>query len=274
MINSCYKMVALDLDGTLYNDFNEITEYTKSIIQKLLRKGIRFVIATGRNYEGASDAIKKLKLQDYDGNYVITYNGLQIYNGKKQLLYTGRMLCPNELCKIYDVGKSQGMKMVFFTGENNYVENTYYTKDKIEDIEEFLSKLHELKIDCLSQMTAYKVAYLHHKRVFQEVLSELKEQLKDYQVFHTKDNWVEIMAKGIGKEIALSRISKLSKVNMENIIAFGDGENDNRLLRSVGLGIAMANASESTKKHSDKICLSNNEDGVGYALLDVFKEVL
>ncbi|MDE3228673.1 MAG: HAD-IIB family hydrolase, partial [Chloroflexota bacterium] len=82
----------------------------------------------------------------------------------------------------------------------------------------------------------------------------------------TTGDFVEVMAPGVSKGVALGELAARLGVTRDEIVAFGDGENDIPLLAAAGLGIAMANAMPALLARADDITLSNAEDGVAHAL--------
>ena len=92
------------------------------------------------------------------------------------------------------------------------------------------------------------------------------ESKEDLTVVRTAAFYLEIFPRRINKGQGLCDICRILKIDVRNSIAFGDSENDIPMLKAAGIGIAMKNAEIDVKKASDMSTLSNNEDGIPYAL--------
>ena len=96
---------------------------------------------------------------------------------------------------------------------------------------------------------------------------ELKEMLGDEaDVVSSSTMTLEVLPHGVNKGKAIAAISEKLSIPLSDMVAFGDWDNDIGMLRTAGTGICMANGSEEAKAAADFVTLSNNEDGIAYAL--------
>ena len=99
------------------------------------------------------------------------------------------------------------------------------------------------------------------------IIDEFKEPFGDsLSIYRSAPFFIEVMAQGIDKAASLDRLSKSLGIKQEEVIAFGDGYNDLSMIEYAGMGVAMNNAVDGVKERADYITLSNDEDGIAYAL--------
>jgi Cof subfamily protein (haloacid dehalogenase superfamily) len=120
-----YKLVALDLDGTLFNSESTITQYTSRVLRALDQKGIKIVIATGRSYSSLKPKIKELKLE----HPVVCYNGAMIRNGKNdEILYNSTL--PEDIARgLIEIARKENMHLQgFIDGEFHYEQESKHSR--------------------------------------------------------------------------------------------------------------------------------------------------
>ena len=108
-----------------------------------------------------------------------------------------------------------------------------------------------------------KVIMVHTAQFFEKHLDDLKQALSDYDVLLIGPEWLEIMPKGVSKASALKKICKRGGFTMDEIMAFGDAQNDIQMIESVGIGVAMGNAMEEVKAVANVVCDTNLNNGIG-----------
>ena len=108
-----------------------------------------------------------------------------------------------------------------------------------------------------------KVCLVHSASFFDKNLDNLKADLKDYDVLLVGPEWLEIMPKGVSKASALDKIARKLGYTMENVMAFGDAENDVEMLAKAGIGVAMGNAMDTAKAAANVVTKTNDENGIG-----------
>ena len=129
---------------------------------------------------------------------------------------------------------------------------------KIKKVDNFLEAIPRPITKCLIVGEQTRLA---------ELEKEMYEQLKDKMgVFRSEPYFLELVPKGIDKAQSLSILLKEIGLTKEEMIAIGDGFNDLSMIQYAGLGIAMANAQPIVRENADFITLSNDEDGVAYAV--------
>jgi len=261
-----YKLLVLDLDGTLTNSKKEITRHTKETLIKAQEAGLKVVLASGRPTYGVAPLANELELQKYEG-YILAYNGGEIIDWKTRELMYEKQLDSDLLPYLYRCAKGNDFAIV--TYENEYVltekpDDEYVLKEallnvmKIKKVDNFLEAVKHPITKCLIVGEPSRLALLE---------KEMYEKLKDRMgVFRSEPYFLELVPKGIDKAQSLSVLLEEIGMTKNEMIAIGDGFNDLSMIQYAGLGIAMENAQDVVKQAADFITLSNEEDGVAYAV--------
>ena len=111
--------------------------------------------------------------------------------------------------------------------------------------------------------------YLDDRADRETVIRDLRERFPQLEISSSGPIYIEVNVKGVDKGKALANFCRMLGVSLDETIAFGDAENDLTMLDAAGLAVVMANGTEEAKKHADRICHSNDEDGVKAALREL-----
>jgi len=271
-----YKMIVLDVDGTLLNNDRIITARMKMALIKVQQMGIRIVLASGRPTYGVMPLAKELEMDKHDG-YVLSYNGGQIINVQTgDVLFEKRVKA--EMLQ-YLEKKSNKNNFSIFT----YCEDTILTND--------ISNEHIIQEAELNSMRLKKVEHFSEEITFspykcmivsddEDALISLENHWKrrlagELDVFRSEKFFLEIVPPFIDKANTLSILLEKLGVESKDVIAIGDGVCDVTMIQLAGLGIAMGNAQESVRACADYVTLSNEEDGVALAIENtIISEIL
>ncbi|HJC94545.1 MAG TPA: Cof-type HAD-IIB family hydrolase [Candidatus Phocaeicola excrementigallinarum] len=262
-----YKLLALDLDGTLTNSKKQITPHTlETLIRAQQEKGLKIILASGRPTYGVAPLANALQLDKF-GGFILAYNGGEIINWRTHEIMYKNLLDHDVLPYLYECAKKNDFAIV--TYENEYVltekpDDEYVLKEallnvmKIKKVDNFLEAVRHPIAKCLIVGEPTHLAILE---------KEMQEQLKDRMgVFRSEPYFLELVPKGIDKARSLSVLLEELELKREELMAAGDGFNDLSMVRFAGMGVAMANAQDVVKENADFITLSNDEDGVAYAV--------
>lgn len=275
--NVKYKLVCIDLDGTVLNSRKGISKENKEAIKRLVENNVKVVISTGRMFNDASYFAKSLNL-DYpiiasNGSIVKRINGEYIYKSPIE---------KNVIRKVMNILRKYNVNFNIHTEKNiycskmlsKYALNIYMLKQlKFKGIEvntfyykedskwnEFIENHQVLK--CL--------AYSHNELNIDKVISELKN-IKEINIFKAGKCAVEINSCNSSKGIGINKIMELYGIGKEEVVCIGDGENDISMMREVGVPIAMGNAIEKVKKEAKYITDENDENGVAKAIKNIYE---
>ena len=257
-----YRLLVLDLDGTLTNTKKEITEHTRSILMEAQEKGVKIVLASGRPTYGVVPIAEKLELKKY-GGYILSYNGGEIINWQTGEMIYENVLPNDVLPYLYQCSKDNNFAIV--TYKDKYVV-TEHPDDEFVLKEVILNVMETKKVDNFLDAVDFPVAkcmIVGEATRLAELEKQMYEALKDRMgVYRSEPYFLELVPKGIDKAQSLSVLLDKIGATREEMIAIGDGFNDKSMIEFAGLGVAMANAQEVVKQAANYITLSNEEDGV------------
>ena len=286
-----YKLAAIDLDGTMLNQYGIVTQRTKEAIEKAQKKGIEIIIASGR----PTDSVKTIAKEINSNKYFISGNGAIIYDiTSDEIIYENTLKKQKalEIIKICEensiyyniytekeiIAKSLQCNVLYYYKENlnkeeknktqiNIVENIYdYIKNRDEKI---------VKITICDG----------HQVIFNSIIKKLKEigEIEVLDVSHMSRKiikqgteeipieyfYTEISAKNVDKWNAIEFLKEKMQIDTNEIIAIGDNMNDKKMIENAGLGIAMGESTPVIKEIANQITDTNCEDGVAKALENI-----
>ncbi len=272
-----YKLVALDCDGTLLGSDGNIPKDNITALQKLKKKGIEVILATGR-----SDLLTRDYVEDLGINIpVIGCNGATLSNvltGERMYIHG----IDNSVVKtVLKACTDRNIKCKLFTADMCYTSDMVAMQKGIRQIVTMYTR--ELKTtipyqwmsddDMLKLADTAQVVKLVTVNDDIKLLKELKTYLRGIdglQVMQSNWNCLDMVAPEVSKGNALCEYAHSKGIDMSQCVAFGDSENDISMLKAAGLGIAMANADDSVKEAADRITLTNDECGVAKELKGLF----
>jgi cof-like hydrolase len=261
-----YKMIVLDLDGTLTNNKKEITPRTKEALMKAQAKGVKIVLASGRPTYGIMPLAEELELKK-NGGFILAFNGGKIIDCSDCRTIFEQKLDETLVPLLYHAAKEAGMQILTYQGEgivatdknDKYVqEEARINKMPVEEYDDFLQQLVYPVNKCL---IVGDPAPLHQLEI------KLKKELEGrMDVYRSADYFLECVPLGIDKARSLDRLITTLGITKEEVIACGDGYNDLSMINFSGLGVAMSNAADDIKAQADYVTLSNEEDGIAHVV--------
>jgi len=261
-----FKLIAMDLDGTLTNDEKRITPRTLSALMHAQQQGVRLALASARPAPGLHKIRDILRMQDY-GGILMSYNGGRIVSaadgsvlfettmGIEQARQALRRLEELPVTPILDDGvqfyvTDRAAYKVAYECWNNGM-----TCSEVDNLADFLS------------FAPVKILMSVQPERLKEVQARIAAFLPDdLTVVQTAAFYLEIIPRRINKGQGIIDICRALNLRAEDVIAFGDAENDIPMLRTAGVGVAMGNASDAVLASADRVTLTNNEDGIAAAL--------
>ena len=262
-----YKLLVLDVDGTLLNDAKEITKRTLSALLKIQQMGVRVVLASGRPSYGLMKVAKTLELGNY-GGFILSYNGCQIINAQNGEILFERRINPEMLPYLEKKARKNGFALFTYHDNliltNNSDDEHVLDEAELNDLvvieeEEFSTAIDFAPCKCMlvSDDEAALVALEEHwKKRLSGVLD----------VFRSEPFFLEVVPCSVDKANTLGALLEHLGVKREEVMAIGDGTCDVAMLQLAGMGVAMGQAPDSVKACADYITASNEEDGVAAAV--------
>lgn len=257
-----YKLVAVDIDGTLLNSEGIITEKTRISIQRAVEKGVIFSICTGRPIQGVEGFNSLLNLD----SPFITYNGAMIVMGKSKDILYEQGLSAEASRNILSIGKSLETTIIVWANNKLYA---YELNERVLDYKQ-IAKVEPVLIkdeEEVIQSGITKILWYDDTEKLDHYQDILKTKLKDNVTYCTsRPVFLEFFDSRVSKAVAMEKLGEHFNIKREEMIAIGDGFNDLPMIEYAGLGIAMGNAPEAIKAKANYVTLSNDEDGIAQAL--------
>lgn len=242
------KLIVTDLDRTLLRNDKSISEYTVEILNRCREAGYYIAFATARAENGMVrfiDAIKPDAIIS-SGGAVISANGNVIYEKAMSVSDVKTII---RMCNEFTDGKGR------LTAEsvNGYFSNFVpddpdrYNAFKYVDFTEFA-------------FPCYKITAELERDEFGEIIARACDDCS--VISYSGELWQRFASKTSTKEQALQTLARYYKINMSDVIAFGDDTNDIGMLKISGTSVAVFNAIQEVKDVADFITKSNDDDGV------------
>ncbi len=268
-----YKYIAIDFDGTLLGSDHNVSHRSVKVLKKLQNKGIIILLCSGRNITQMNFVAEKID-SDHHDTFIISDNGgviTEIDNGKRTTLRNAKFES-EQLTGILQLTKGKTKVQSSFNDGNRYL-----TKINIRQMLRALIRFHEFsKIGIPDQ--ASKILLVdkkeHIEKVYDQVKADVLSKYSDVNVFRSVPTLIEITPEGSTKGLGLKTVFDIKGWDLEDLIVFGDGENDISMFEVAGHAVAMENAFDTVKAVADEVCLSNKEDGVAVYLEQIYAEIL
>lgn len=262
-----YKLLVLDVDGTLLNDEREISKRTLAALLKVQQMGVRIVLASGRPTYGLMPLAKTLELGNY-GGFVLSYNGCQIIKAQNGEILFERRINPEMLPYLEKKARKNGFAI--FTYHNDTLITDSPDNEYIKN-EALLNNLKIIKEDEFSTAIDFAPCKCMLVSDKEEALIELEQHWEKrlagtLDAFRSEPYFLEVVPCGVNKANTLGALLEHLGVTREEVIAVGDGVCDVTMLQLAGMGVAMGHSQDSVKVCADYVTASNEEDGVALAV--------
>lgn len=262
-----YKLLVLDVDGTLLNDEREISKRTLAALLKVQQMGVRIVLASGRPTYGLMPLAKTLELGNY-GGFVLSYNGCQIIKAQNGEILFERRINPEMLPYLEKKARKNGLAIFTYhndtlitdSPDNEYIKNEALLNNlKIIKEDEFSTAIDFAPCKCMLVSDKEK-ALIGLEQHWEKRLAGTLD------AFRSEPYFLEVVPCGVNKANTLGALLEHLGVTREEVIAVGDGVCDVTMLQLAGMGIAMGHSQDSVKVCADYVTASNEEDGVALAV--------
>ena len=284
-----YKLVAIDLDGTLLNSYGEVSKATREALLEAKRRGIEVVLASGRPISSTESIATDLGVD----NYLISGNGSAVYDIRNQEVIYDRFLRKDQVLKIADeceknsffynvytedevIASSLNYNVLFYSKENlkkveekrthiNVVQNIRryieesgkekFLKITVCDESKFIFNSIMRKLKMIQGIDVLEVAYMSRKKI--------KSGTEDVEIQYY---YTEITNENVNKWTAVEFLMDKLGVQKDEVATIGDNMNDKEMIENAGLGVVMGNSNPTMKELADAVVADNNSEGVLEAL--------
>ncbi len=284
-----YKLIAIDLDGTLLNSYGEVSNENKQAINKAIQKKVEVVLASGR----MTKSILPIANEINANRYIISGNGASIYDVQNNQIIYNNYMRKEKVLEIIDICEKNNMFYSLYT--NNVIlakslnynilyynsENKNKTEDKknriniINDIYKYVQEYQGndfLKFTiCDNDQVVFKSVINKLKSIKEIDVLEVSHMSRKIINYGTKEYeisyfYTEITNKNVNKWTALQELINKIGICKEEVIAIGDNINDQEMIMNAGVGIATGNSSLKMQEIADEIVATNNKNGVAEAI--------
>lgn len=259
------KLVAIDLDGTLLDENRQITPAVKSAVADAKAAGVKIVITTGRPLMGVTDILTELNLLDHS-DYVITYNGalVQRATGEEFIKET---LEADDVLDLDWVARKIGLHMHAITRDGIYTSNRDIGKYTVQEAQMVSMPLYFRQPEEIAALEIAKIMMVDQPEILDDGISYLPFELFErFNLVKSTPYYLEFMNKKASKGNAVKALAKKLFLDMDEVMAIGDEENDRSMLEVVGNPVVMENGKAELKKIAKYITKSNRESGVAHAI--------
>ncbi|MBC8059366.1 MAG: sugar-phosphatase [Clostridiaceae bacterium] len=260
-----YKLIAIDMDGTLLKEDKTISNENFSAIQKARKPGVKIVLATGRPLNGIKKYLSHLNLINED-DYTVVFGGAVVQNNKNEEFISHNILELEDWNYLFSLSKKLKVNIHALT------ENSCITpKDNKYSSHEATMNSIPLIIDNPSNMkenfSLIKIMFIDEPEILSKAIDKLPKELYDkYTIVRSAPFFLEFLNINANKGLGVESLAKSLNIKQEEVICIGDAGNDTHMVEYAGLGVAMENAFPELKEVANYITLSNENHGVAHVI--------
>ncbi|MBZ9636759.1 Cof-type HAD-IIB family hydrolase [Clostridium sp. FP1] len=273
-----YKLICIDMDGTLLNDEKIISAKNLRAIKLASEKGVRIAVCTGRIFTSAEFFSELLGVK----SPVIASNGAYIREKDRNEVVYKSTLGVEKCKKLLSVFRQYSLYPHYYTSNIVFTEKLIHSSCFYKEVNKTLPKDKQVEIVLVEDWD--EIFEKYESEIFKgiaidedlEKLQNAKNQLKgmeDFEVVSSRFDNFEVMNRGVSKGNAVKILGDYYGINSKQIICIGDSENDLSMIKFAGLGVAMGNGNDAVKKTAQYITDSNNCDGVARVIEKFVLEV-
>lgn len=238
-----YKLLALDMDGTLLDEHQRISDENREWMMKALDAGITVILATGRGVQNVYPYTDELKLN----TPIVSVNGSEVWRAPRDLL-------TRHLLSVDSIRWMREMAARYDSWFWSYAVEGLFRKD------DWLSN--DMDREDLSRYRWLKFGFHTENDENRQAIYEALQAEGIYEITNSSPyNW-EVNPKGVSKASGIREVCELLGITMSEVVAMGDSLNDMAMIREAGLGVAMGNAQQALKDAADLVTVTNRENAV------------
>ncbi|MCI8443899.1 MAG: Cof-type HAD-IIB family hydrolase [Clostridia bacterium] len=291
-----YKLVAIDLDGTMLNSYGIVTENTKKAIQEVIKQGNEVIIASGRPI----DSIKAIAKEIGSNHYFIAGNGALIYDIKKDEVIYEKYMTKQKVLEIIKICEENSISYNVYTDKTILATSLkynvlYYYKENLKKEESKKTNLNIVKDMYEYVRNGKEEKFLKiticddNKTIFHSIIKKIKKisGIEILDVSHMSRKvirqgteeipieyyYTEISLANVDKWNAIEYLIKQLEIRPEEVMTMGDNINDKKMIEKAGLGIAMKGSTPVVTSIAKEIAESNNEEGVAKILQKYYENI-
>ncbi|MCI8548996.1 MAG: HAD family phosphatase [Lachnospiraceae bacterium] len=266
-------LIALDLDGTLLTTEKRLTERTCAALEGAAKRGVHIVPATGRSLTGIAPEVRELPFI----RYAVTVNGAAVWDMKENKMISRKAFSRDQALELWDfISGYHTMQDACIDGVAR-MEPGYYNRARefmadeprthlILSTRRPTEHMRDMVADEKNCVEKFNLFFRQDRERERQQAKRQLEQFPGLSVTSSLGNNLEINHIDATKGKGLLSLAAYLGLDVSQVMAFGDGENDISMLEAAGCGVAMANASERVKRAANMVTLNNDEEGVAYSI--------
>ncbi|MBU8768020.1 Cof-type HAD-IIB family hydrolase [Cytobacillus oceanisediminis] len=272
-----YRMLALNIDGTLLQSNGRLHKSTKEAIEYVQQKGIYVTLVTSRSFPSAKKAAKALKIN----SLLVTHRGAYIAASQEKPIFVKRIqeddtfeivrLLEGFTCQIRLVHEKYSLANKTKLNTNMLAKTVFTTGDPIFYSQQFVDSLSDTILD--EPVTPPKIeVYFEDKDDLEDAQAAIRGMFENVEVIKLSDLRMDIVPAGVSKLNGLLYLCEHLGISRNQMVVIGDSEDDLEMIEAAGLGVAMGNAPAEVKKAADWLTRSNDQNGVSYMVKEHFRK--
>lgn len=264
-----YKLIAMDLDGTLNNDLKAIDPPTLAALMEAQRRGMRLLLASARPLPGLYRDRDALQLADH-GGLLMAYNGGMIADAATGAVLSATRMPVEAARDVLRLLEALPVTPILDDGARIYVTDRhgYNVENECR-----INRMACAEVPNLADFLRFapcKILMSTDPDGIRGVQAQIAAALPGgLTVVQTAPFYLEVIPATVNKGLGLRAACAAVGLSPEEAIAFGDSENDIEMLKAAGMGVAMGNADDAVKAAADRVTLSNNDNGIAAALAEL-----
>ena len=261
------KLIAIDLDGTLLHEDKSLSRANIEALHQAHEAGYDIVICTGRPLSGVRPIFEAIDLPEGD-YYMIINNGCTTLSTKKWEIIGKEELSLEDMHRLHVLTKDSDVQLTLFDMDHYLVVAPEASELVTMDASIVNSKPTPVSEEDLPNLVPiFQAMYVGAPSAIDAFQAQHEAGLEtDFNTVRSQDILFEVLPKGASKASALQALSQTLGYSRDQVMALGDANNDLEMLRFAGYSVAMGNGNAAVKEIADFITLTNDDDGVAYAI--------
>lgn len=261
-----FKLLAIDLDGTLLTSQKAVTPATREILREVLDKGLHVALVSGRTLPSVLQIMSVLAL-DGPRCWAIACNGAVTWSQEKSTIISAHVLEHDDILTLTQFGRSLSLECYQIEGQQLVAS---------KPVPPDANALRYCRMPVVSLPPGWendtrrqtpKMMFIEEQTTIDSLSKRISPSLsRRYYFVRSEPNYFEVMQHGVNKGSACQALASHLAIPPEAILAIGDEENDREMLAFAGTGVAMGNAVPSIKAIADWVTTNNDQEGVAVAL--------
>lgn len=272
-----YRMLAINIDGTLLQTNGKIHKSTKEAIDYVRQKGVYVTLVTSRSFPSAKKVAKALKLDTlliaHRGAYIAKEMGKPVHAAKIQdsITYDLVRLLEGFPCQIRLVHEHYSLANKYKLNHNLLAKTVFTSGDPVFYSQQFVDSIGDTIVDEPANPSSIEV-YFEYKHDLKDVQDAIGNMFSEVDCLGLNELRLDIVPTGVSKQNGILYLAERLGISRSGIVYIGDALDDIEMIEAAGLGVAMGNAPFEVKRAADWITRSQNEQGVAYMVKEHFRK--